>query len=140
MKPPWEYNCTKQLYAGRFILMRKITIMFKSLGYAYLLTIILIVIYNTLLTYTPMNSSSIPIATSVITTCGAVCAGFYMSLKTCSRGLLYGCLAGGLYVLVMMVTMFLIQDNMEFQMRVVYKALLNVMAGGIGGIIGVNAK
>lgn len=120
--------------------MKKLVILLKSLGYSYLATIILILVYNLLLTYTPLKSSSIPLATSLITTTGAVCAGFYMSYKTSSKGLLYGMLAGTLYVLVMVVILFLIQDGLKFEPRIIYKVLLDVIAGGIGGIIGVNLK
>lgn len=120
--------------------MKKILILLKSLGYSYLVTIILILIYNLLLTYTPLKSSSIPLATSIITTVGAVCAGFYMSYKASTKGLLYGMLAGTLYIFVMLIILFLIQDGLRFESRMIYKVILDVIAGGIGGIIGVNVK
>lgn len=120
--------------------MKKISILLKALGYSYLVTIILILVYNLLLTYTPLKSSSIPLATSLITTLGAVCAGFYMSYKNSSKGLLYGLLAGSMYILVMMILLFLIQDGFEFEPRVLYRIVLDIIAGGIGGIIGVNIK
>ncbi len=120
--------------------MKKTVTLLKSLGYAYLATILLVLIYNLLLTYTPLKTSSIPLATSLITTLGAACAGFYMSYKNASKGLLYGVLAGVFYVLIMMMIYFLVEDGFKFEMVTIYKSLLDIIAGGIGGIIGVNMK
>ncbi|SHJ87703.1 TIGR04086 family membrane protein [Tepidibacter formicigenes] len=120
--------------------MSKATKLLKALGYSYFVTIVLILIYNLFLTYTPLKSSTIPIVTSLIITLGAACAGFYMAYKNSSKGFLYGILSGALYIFFIIIIYFLAQDNFKFEGNIIYKILLDIIAGGIGGIIGVNMK
>ncbi|SHH14194.1 TIGR04086 family membrane protein [Tepidibacter thalassicus] len=120
--------------------MNKAINLLKSLGYSYFITIFLILIYNLFLTYTPLKSSSISFVTSSIITIGAACAGFYMAYKNSSKGFLYGMLSGALYIFFIIIIYFLIQDNFKFEGNMIYKILLDIIAGGIGGIIGVNMK
>ncbi|KXZ39424.1 putative membrane protein, TIGR04086 family [Alkalithermobacter thermoalcaliphilus JW-YL-7 = DSM 7308] len=120
--------------------MSKISNLFKSLGYAYLVTMALILIYNLVLTYTNIQTSTIPLATSIITTMSAAVAGMYMSYKSASKGLLYGLLAGAFYVISLILVYYLVDNSFSLQVVNVYKMLLNTIAGGIGGIIGVNIK
>ncbi|OPJ56765.1 TIGR04086 family membrane protein [Alkalithermobacter paradoxus] len=120
--------------------MNKVGTLFKSLGYAYLVTMGLMLIYNLFLTYTNLQSSTIPLATSIITTVASAFAGIYMSYKNSSKGLLYGLLAGMFYVISIIMLYYLIDDNFSIQSINVYKTILNIISGGIGGIIGVNIK
>ncbi|WP_099187769.1 TIGR04086 family membrane protein [Tepidibacter mesophilus] len=120
--------------------MKKATYFLKALGYSYLITIIFVLIYNLVLTYTSVSSSTIPLMTSIIITLSVACAGFYMGYKNGSNGFLYGILAGVLYVLFMIIMYFLANENFKFEMNMLYKMILNVLSAGIGGIIGVNMK
>ncbi len=120
--------------------MKKAICFMKALGYSYLITIIFVLIYNLVLTYTSVSASTIPLMTSIILTLGIACAGFYMGYKNGSNGFLYGILAGALYVLFMIIMYFLAKENFKFEMNMLYKMLLNILSGGIGGIIGVNMK
>lgn len=120
--------------------MKKATYLLKALGYSYLITIICVLMYNLVLTYTSVSASTIPLMTSIIVTLSIACAGFYMGYKNGSNGFVYGILAGALYVLFMIIMYFLAKENLKFEMNMLYKMLLNVLSGGIGGIIGVNMK
>lgn len=120
--------------------MKRATYFLKALGYSYLITIVLVLIYNLVLTYTSASVSTMPLMTSIIVTLGIACAGFYIGYKNGSDGFLYGILAGALYVLFMIIMYFLANENFKFEMNMLYKMLLNTLTGGIGGIIGVNMK
>ncbi|MCT4509880.1 MAG: TIGR04086 family membrane protein [Tepidibacter sp.] len=120
--------------------MKRATYFLKALGYSYLITIVLVLIYNLVLTYTSVSVSTMPLMTSIIVTLGIACAGFYIGYKNGSDGFLYGILAGALYVLFMIIMYFLANENFKFEMNMLYKMLLNTLTGGIGGIIGVNMK
>lgn len=120
--------------------MEKSNSIFKGLGYAYIITLICLITYNGLLTFTNMSGESIAMATSVITTASAAFGGFYASKKIQEKGLLYGILVGLLYIVCLMVVVFLAKDSFEFEITSIYKVLLTSLAGGIGGVLGVNFK
>ena len=120
--------------------MEKSNNIFKGLGYAYIITLACLLTYNLVLTVTSMSANSIAVATSIITTISAAVGGFYASMKIKEKGLLYGVLVGLLYILCLMIVVFLANDSFVFEMTTLYKIILTSLAGGIGGVLGVNFK
>lgn len=118
--------------------MKKAISIFKGLGYAYIFTLIVILIYNALLTFTKMSSDNMGLAIGVITAFGAAFGGFYASKKIKEKGLIYGLLEGLLYIVFLIMLVFLAKESFSFEASVLYNVLLTTCAGGIGGIIGVN--
>ena len=70
--------------------MKKMMHILKALGYSYMLTLIILLIYNLILTYTSISSNSITIVTSFITTISAAFGGFYACKHIKENGLVYG--------------------------------------------------
>ncbi len=120
--------------------MEKSSSIFKGLGYAYIITLAALLIYNLLLTFTNISGSSIAMATASITTASSAFGGFYASKNIKEKGLLYGILVGLLYICCLMVVVLLARDNFAFETTMLYKILLTSLAGGIGGVLGVNFK
>ena len=120
--------------------MEKSSNIFKGLGYAYIITLACLLTYNLLLTFTNMSTNSIAMATSAITTASAAFGGFYASMKIKEKGLLYGIVVGLVYILCLMIVVFLAKDSFTFELTTAYKVLLTSLAGGIGGVLGVNFK
>ncbi|CEO15883.1 membrane protein [[Clostridium] sordellii] len=120
--------------------MEKSSSICKGLGYAYIITLVCLLVYNLLLTFTSMSADSITVATSTITTASSAFGGFYASMKIKEKGLLYGVLVGLLYIVCLMVVVFLAKDSFMFEVTMMYKILLVSIAGGIGGVLGVNFK
>ena len=114
--------------------MNKAISIFKGLGYAYIFTLIVILIYNALLTFTKMSSDSMGLIVSIITTFGAAFGGFYACKQIKEKGLLEGLL----YIVFLIVLVFLAKENFSFEISMLYSVILTTVAGGIGGIIGVN--
>ena len=56
--------------------MTKTIHILKGLGYAYILTLIVLLIYNLLLTYTSISADSISLVTSFITIISSAFGGF----------------------------------------------------------------
>ena len=52
--------------------------------------------------------------------------------------MLYGLLEGLLYIVFLIVLVFLAKENFSFEISMLYSVILTTVAGGIGGIIGVN--
>ena len=104
--------------------MNKAISIFKGLGYAYIFTLIVILIYNALLTFTKMSSDSMGLIVSIITTFGAAFGGFYACKQIKEKGLLYGLLEGLLYIVFLIVLVFLAKENFSFEISMLYSCLL----------------
>ena len=118
--------------------MSKAISIFKGLGYAYIFTLIVILIYNALLTFTKISPDNMGMIVSIITTFGSAFGGFYACKQIKEKGLIYGLLEGLLYIIFLIVLVFLAKENFSFQISMLYSVVLTTLAGGIGGIIGVN--
>ena len=120
--------------------MEKTNHILKGLGYSYILTLVTLLIYNLALTFTSLSGSSIAMATSAITTVSSAFGGFYASKNIKERGLIYGLIVGLMYIVCLTLVVFLAKDSFVFEMDMVYNVLLVSLAGGIGGVLGVNFK
>lgn len=120
--------------------MEKSSHVLKGLGYAYIITLATLLIYNLLLTFTSMSGNSIAMATSIITTASSAFGGFYATKHIKEKGLIYGLLVGILYIACLILVVFLAKDTFAFDMDVLYKIMLVSLSGGIGGVLGVNFK
>lgn len=120
--------------------MTKTIHILKGLGYAYILTLMILLIYNLLLTYTNISADSIGIVTSFITTISAAFGGFYACKHIHEKGLMYGFIVGICYMLILIIMFYLAQENYIFNITVLYKTVLVSIAGAIGGVLGVNFK
>ncbi|MDR0880253.1 MAG: TIGR04086 family membrane protein [Clostridioides sp.] len=118
--------------------MDKTKYVFKGLGFAYILTLGILFIYNAALTFTSLGADSIGMVASFITTISSAFGGFYASKHIKERGLVYGLSVGVMYMICIFLTVFLVQEAFAFQISMVYKIILMAVAGGIGGVIGVN--
>lgn len=120
--------------------MEKTNHVLKGLGYSYILTLATLLIYNLVLTFTSLSGDSIAAASSSITTASAAFGGFYASKRIKEKGLIYGLVVGLMYIICLTLIVFLAKDNFAFEMNILYKVLLVSLAGGIGGVLGVNFK
>ena len=120
--------------------MKKTMHILKGLGYSYMLTLMILLIYNLMLTYTSISSNSIAIVTSFITTISAAFGGFYACKHIKENGLVYGFIVGICYIVLLIILFYLAKENYIFDITILYKAILVSVAGGIGGVIGVNFK
>ena len=120
--------------------MEKTNYILKGLGYSYILTLATLLIYNLALTFTSLSGNSIAMASSAITTASSAFGGFYASKNIKEKGLIYGLLVGLMYIVCLTLIVFLAKDSFVFEMDILYKVLLVSLAGGIGGVLGVNFK
>ena len=118
--------------------MSKVINIFKGLGYAYIFTLLVILIYNALLTFTKLSSDNTGLVLSIITTFGSAFGGFYACKQIKEKGLIYGLIEELLYIVFLIVLIFLAKETFSFEMSMLYSTVLTTLAGGIGGIIGVN--
>ncbi len=112
----------------------------RGLGYSYIITLLAVLVYNGVLTFTEVSSDTILVATAIITTVSVAIGAIYATMKISEKGLLYGLLVGISYAIVLLLTVYLAQDNFIWDSNLVYRVLTLSVAGGLGGVIGVNFK
>lgn len=112
----------------------------KSLGVAFLFTVILLLIVTALLTFTSLKEDSIPLINTVIMILSIVIGSISLAFKVEEKGWLNGGLIGILYFLILLLINFLFIKPFIFDMYTIGKLLICIASGVIGGMIGVNIK
>ncbi|MGL5329552.1 MAG: TIGR04086 family membrane protein [Peptostreptococcaceae bacterium] len=120
--------------------MEKTNHVLKGLGYAYILTLAILLIYNLVLTFTDISGDTIAMVTAVITTVSSAFGGFYASKHIKEKGLMVGLVVGLLYIICLIAIVFLAKEKFAFEADMLYKTILTTISGGIGGVLGVNFK
>ena len=113
---------------------------FKGVGIALLTTIILLLIYSLVLTYTNVSENTITPVIIVITATCILLGSSIGNKKIRKNGLLNGGAIGGIYILIL----YLISSIWNWKFALNIQSLIMILAGiifgVIGGIIGVNRK
>ena len=110
----------------------------KGTGLAVAITLVLLLIYSCLLTYTKLNESTMPAVVIVITAFSLLAGSFVSSINIKKNGLTNGALVGLIYLLVIYLLSSTISGNFGFTLTSVIMIIASILAGAIGGIIGVN--
>ena len=105
--------------------MKKMMHILKALGYSYMLTLIILLIYNLILTYTSISSNSITIVTSFITTISAAFGGFYACKHIKENGLVYGFMVGICYIVLLIILFYLAKENPDCEFVPVWISNMN---------------
>ncbi len=113
---------------------------FKYLVVGYLITIVMIVSYSGLITYTQMTDKYIIFAVLMTTIMSTTFIGYKFAKKAENRGLIWGILGGLIYGIIFILLGYLSQDQYIISNRSVFVMAFSLIAGGIGGIVGINSK
>lgn len=111
----------------------------KGLGVGLGITCIVFVICALILTYTNVSDSYIGIVSTVCTAVSALAAGFIWAKGMGRRGLATGALAGVVYCVILL-AISLIAGGGPLSLGTITCLIVSAAGGGIGGILGVNAK
>ncbi|MEA4815834.1 MAG: TIGR04086 family membrane protein [Lachnospiraceae bacterium] len=114
--------------------------MIMGLALAYALTSIVFIAYGIILTYTWANEQHISTVALLTTLVSAGFAGYEAAGGANERGLLWGLAEGGLYAGVLFIIGFFATNAFSFDMGEIITLAVSLSAGGIGGIMGINAK
>ncbi len=117
-------------------LMKSVTSLF--LGYA--ITFFIIVVYSLLLTFTNMTDKYIMFVVLTTTIISTAYVGYQFAKDAESRGIFWGVLGGLLYGILFIVLGFFAAETYKFDSKVIFVILFSIIAGGMGGIIGINNK
>ncbi len=112
----------------------------KYIFAGYLLTFLMIVIYTALLTFTQMTDKYIMFVILLTTIMSNTYIGYKFARNAESKGMLWGVLGGILYGVMFILLGLVMGEQYVFNTRSIFVVAFSLVAGGIGGIIGINSK
>lgn len=112
----------------------------KGMAAAFGITCIIFIGFGILLTYTSVSEDSLPLVALICTAISAAVAGYDWAACRRQKGLLWGLLAGLVYMLLLLVITGLASDELQLQSSALMMLAVALAGGGIGGVLGVNRK
>lgn len=112
----------------------------KNILMCFLLTILVLFVASWISVMVNLPEAAVALVVSVITyLCVGIC-GFRFARHTGSNGLLAGALAGLVYVIILYVIGCIAFAEISFSTSAALTAVICIVCGAIGGIVGVNTK
>lgn len=112
----------------------------KGVGISLIATVIMLIIFSIILTYTNIKESAINPVIMIITAISILIGSSLGNIKIKKNGLINGGLIGGIYI----ITIYLISSilNWKFSLNIqsIIMITVAIIFGILGGIIGVNKK
>ncbi len=112
----------------------------KGVGISFICTLILLLIFAAILTYTSVNENTMNPVIIVITAISILIGSSIGSVKIKKNGIFNGGIIGGIYMLIIYLTSSILNQDYGLSFYSVIFILVGVIFGIIGGIIGVNKK
>lgn len=112
----------------------------KGVLISLLFTIIFLIIFSTLLTYTNISEKLITPVIIVITAISIFIGSTIGNLKMNKNGLINGGAIGGIYIISIYVISSIISQNFALNMQSLIMIIIGIICGMFGGIIGVNSR
>ena len=110
----------------------------KGLMFSFIITLISILVFAILLTYTNISENIIPIVIIILTFI-SILIGSIMAVKKINRnGMLNGGIIGGVYVILIYLISSILNTGFSLNVYTLIMILAGIISGIIGGIIGVN--
>lgn len=112
----------------------------KGVLISLLFTIIFLIIFSTLLTYTNISEKLITPVIIVITAISIFIGSTIGNLKMNKNGLINGGAIGGMYLISIYVISSIMSQNFTLNMQSIIMIIIGIICGMFGGIIGVNSR
>ncbi len=120
--------------------MNPIGVYLKGIIAAYLFSILIFLIMALMITYTNISESILPIFTSAVLIISVIISGTYTGIKLKRKGWLNGAVTGLIYIVLLFMMSWVFVEGFSLDLWTVYRTIIALIAGGIGGMIGVNMK
>ena len=113
---------------------------FKGVIISVLSTLVLLIIFSVLLTYTNIQEKTIPVVTIIIVTISLLLGGTISTTNIKKNGMITGATVGLIYILSIYIISSIIIKNFSLNTYSIVILISSIFAGAVGGIIGVNIK
>lgn len=112
----------------------------KGVLIAYIISIILLIIYGILLTITSLSESSMSTVIMVVTMISIALASIYTAVKLGSKGWLNGALVGLVYMIILFFLSLIFNTGVSFDGFILFRMFMGLIIGALSGVIGINLK
>ena len=109
-------------------------------GVSIIITIIGLIIFASILTYTSIAESAIPTVTIIITAISILIGSSISMSNVRKNGIINGVLIGLIYIGFIYVLSSIIEGNFALDLKSIIMIIGAIIAGAVGGIIGVNRR
>lgn len=113
---------------------------FIGVGISILFTLVLLIVFSIILTYTNVQESVINPVIMVITAISILFGSSIGNAKIRKNGLLNGGFVGGMYIIFIYLISSILNWRFSLNVQSVIMIIISVLFGILGGIIGVNRK
>ena len=111
---------------------------FKGVGIAFIITIVLLLIFSAILTFTNINENVINPVIITATGISILVGSSIGNNKIKKNGLLNGALVGAIYILIIYIISSLLNWRFGLNLQSLIMIVVGMIFGMLGGIIGVN--
>lgn len=115
-------------------------IILKGIAISFIATLILLFIFSILLTYTSIQESVIPTVIIIITALSILISSEFTTIKIKKNGIINGGIIGFTYIMLLYIISSIVKGNFSFNMYSIIMIIVSILAGMLGGIIGVNQR
>lgn len=117
-----------------------IGIIAKGVIIAIVASMILLLVFSAILTYTKISESVSNPVIIVITAVSILIASQISTRKIRKNGIVNGGIIGGIYIIVLYLISSVVTGNFSLGVNAIVMIIASIIAGMFGGVIGVNAK
>lgn len=111
----------------------------KGLGIAFISTLVGILIFSILLTYTNIPESTIPVVIIVISFISILLGSSISTRKISKNGMIRGGIIGGIYTALLYFVSSILNTGFAVNIYTIIMIIVGIVAGLIGGILGINS-
>ena len=112
----------------------------KGTGMALIISVICLIVFSLILTYTNISETMIEPVTIAITSISILLGSFLGNMKIRKNGLLNGGLVGIAYLLILYLVSSLLNWNFGLNIQSIIMIAIGIVFGILGGVLGVNKK
>lgn len=112
----------------------------KGVGISLIATVIMLIIFSIILTYTNINENVINPVIMIITAINILIGSSLGNVKIRKNGLINGGMIGAIYILIIYLISSILNWRFSLNVQSLIMIVIAIVFGILGGIIGVNKK
>ena len=112
----------------------------KGSAFSIIITLIGLLVYSIILSYTSVSESTIPTIVIIITAISILIGSTISTSNIKKNGIINGMFVGLIYIAIIYLLSSLVTGNFLLNITSIIMIITSVLTGALGGIIGVNKK
>lgn len=112
----------------------------KGVGISIIFTLVLLIIFSVILTYTNIQENVINPVIMIITAISILIGSSLVNIKIRKNGLINGGIIGAIYIIIIYLISSILNWKFSLNIQSIIMIAVSIIFGILGGIIGVNRK